>query len=194
MTTAKFHAFLEGAMPNKSDRSKLFVWMHDVITQQEPLDYALLIVGEQGTGKTFIGRVMSKVIGEYKCVYSHRGFIYTTLSDGWRWATNKHLICVDLDDVKAKHARLGAVKALLANTFKVHSRSGASKVSKRTANILITSSKVGTGALENNDRELLILRLRECPDAGSVAAAWEWTQDPANITALAQELRGGELK
>ncbi len=152
---------------------KLLAYKAQNQTQKIPL--AIMIIGEQGSGKSLWTKMVTKAFGQYGSVKSGRD-----LDQNWNGFIEKSLVA-SVDDVSARQMR-GSIETL-RNWI---SESRVERIEKYLKNrnvdnyclLIFTSNYRDAGAFAHDDRRFLVVGApRRENDAAYYEKLWSWVND-----------------
>lgn len=144
---------------------------------------ALVVIGGQGTGKTFLGQLISKIYGDNAVVIGEDQ-LHSQFN---AWLANRQFILAE--EVTGKHAtRRDAERLKLLITSKqlvVNQKHAPTYEAEGVANFYFTSNRPDALHIEYNDRRYAVV---ETPTEGRAESFYrhldKWQQNPDNIAAL----------
>jgi hypothetical protein len=152
---------------------KLLAWKAQNQTRKAPL--AIMLIGEQGSGKSLWARMVQEAFGQYGTVKSGRD-----LDQSWNGFIEKSLVAI-IDDVSARQMRANV--ETLRNWI---SESKVERIEKYLKNRIVdnycqfifTSNHRDAGAFAHDDRRFLVVGApRRSKDADYYDPLWQWTLD-----------------
>lgn len=151
---------------------KLLAWKAQNQTRKVPL--AIMLIGEQGSGKSLWGKMVTKAFGQYGSVKSGRD-----LEQNWNGFIEKSLVAV-IDDVSVRQMRANI--ETLRNWI---SESRVERIEKYLKNrevdnyclFIFTTNYRDAGAFAHDDRRFLVVGApRRDADVDYYAKLWEWVE------------------
>jgi hypothetical protein len=151
---------------------KLLAWKAQNQTRKVPL--AIMLIGEQGSGKSLWGKMVTKAFGQYGSVKSGRD-----LDQNWNGFIEKSLVAV-VDDVSARQMRANI--ETLRNWI---SESRVERIEKYLKNrevdnyclFIFTTNYRDAGAFAHDDRRFLVVGSpRREADGDYYGKLWQWVE------------------
>lgn len=141
--------------PAKSDQNHLLDFLaHSVQKPHERIRHALLIIGQQGIGKSLLFRLMRKILGPNAATVSNE----TVEEKFTGWLKNCHLVFVEEVSQTSKRDFYNRLKAIITeDTIQIREMYRAPYLNPNYANLIALSNQAAPIYLERGDRRWMIL-------------------------------------
>jgi hypothetical protein len=156
----------------------------------EKLKSGIVLIGKQGTGKSFVGVALSKILGVENTAMVTSSEIRSDFND---WIEAKQLIVVEEVMTLGRREVMNRLKPLITETtIRVNTKHQRAYSLENAANFIFLSNYEDALKLETGDRRYFVVASDKDPkDAAYYKALWTWMQQ--NIGVIAHWLSSRDL-
>lgn len=185
--TAIFHEFLRYIFPDELDQKQVLRWMRTIFAKPETrIGYAILAISEnQGVGKSTIGTILSRMIGEGFASFPGDAVIQ---SDYNGWIVNKRLVVVNEIYAGQSWKTYNRLKSMVTDPFiDANIKHQATYQTPNWAHFWACSNSGEALRIEDKDRRWYIPRVtEELWPQSKFDELYDW-MDHGGLSALAYE-------
>jgi hypothetical protein len=195
--TTMWDGQLAHLFPDQKQRDHLLDWLAGVLQRLEvkPLHALLLIGAEQGTGKSWVLRVLAKLIGDA----NWRPLTQDILASGFTgWAMRTKLVTVEeLRSVSKSELANKLHPWITQKEMSVNEKNLPSFILDQVIAFVFMSNRLDAIRVDNSDRRYLVLKTEARPHPGGDAyytRLYDLLEDKAALGAILHQLMTRNLK
>ncbi|MDB4044446.1 bifunctional DNA primase/polymerase [Emcibacteraceae bacterium] len=176
-----FENHLNYTLPGAYERNMLADGLaHFVQNEGVKINYVFLIIGRQGTGKSYFGQTLSKLLGKNNVCFVETDELH---SDYNSWLAHKSLIVVEELMARNRLSLGNKLKPIITQeTIRVNEKYEKPYEVANKANFLIFTNHDDPIILDGDDRRYCILESPAYPkEAEYYDQLWQWTDDNLGV-------------